>query len=288
MPGIPIEPDLISECENLNEVSPVTMDTLVDTEQAIDLAETSGTDIDESCTYDEAEVEAVEEELHEVEPADEDQMEDIEPPTVEIIGPDSTDDSDNEDNDEEGNDDNNNLNMESNENDSLNNNSSAEDGAEINAGDNLDKNNFDEQDNSNETPADGQIEDVIDRLKVDFVSDSDTNSDKKENGETFHDALDGNKIANVNLGSTELTEDPGGQASDSDSKTIGTDNENETDSDNKPADDNKEKSNNNIELDKDLDMVQKQKGHVSIGEPVNEIPVDETVTGLGDSSTDQV
>ncbi|KAL4228501.1 PDZ domain containing 1 [Mactra antiquata] len=302
MPGIPIEPDLISETENLNEVSPGTMDTLIDNEQALDIAETSGTDLEDSNTFEEDETEIATEELHEVDPAEEDQMEDIETPTVEIIGPDISDGSDDDDNDDDNgddnvdNDNNNNTSMENNEIDTNddNNTSVENDNNNDDGGDSVESQ---DKDDGN-VDGNNQLENVIDRLKIDDTAsgDSDTNGEKKDNddgeGEIFQDAVDSKKIDNDNMDITELKEDPGGIVSDSDNKTMDT--ETVSGENNKPAEDaNNETSNNNIELDKNIEMVQQTQNTESASNDSNkdsasETQTDASVTGLGDSSSDQV
>ncbi|XP_053408833.1 rho guanine nucleotide exchange factor 12-like isoform X6 [Mercenaria mercenaria] len=290
MPGLPIEPEIVSELETLNEVSPGTMDTLVDADSALELTEISGIGSDEMGNYEEAEVEAVEEELHEMEPPDEDQMEDldIDTPIVKITGPDNDesdedegeDDSDDDDDDDDDND---------NKDEDTNRSGRVEDEM-------TEEHDVDDIDNG-DNKLTGQTDDVMDRLRVDANtegdSDTDASSDKKENGEVFHDAIEGQEERN----NTEITEDPGGIETDSKTKEVineGSENIENLAKCNTEIDtvdsENKEQSNNNIEID-DSDMMLKQKD-ICYSDPednISEIKNDDTVKSLNETqSSEQV
>lgn len=296
MPGIPIEPDLINESETLNEVSPGTMDTLVDTDAALDL-ETSG--IDEPTMYEEAEVEEVEEDLREMEPPEEDQLSDydIDTPIVRVVGPESDyDDGDDEDEDDD------------------------VDGADKNEDVHEEKESVDEHitDGYNKdiidgsgrdlnemlghrttidelTEGEGQTEDVLDRLRVDADSagDSDTSSNsKRESGEVFHDAMEGQEVGST----ADITEDPGGLELDSKvrnssegksdlSEIYESLSKNEINTVNVDTD-SKNQTNNNTEADKDSHVMQIQTD-IDQSEPegnIGEIQTDNTVTSLNEPS----
>ncbi|XP_052805006.1 uncharacterized protein LOC128234667 isoform X6 [Mya arenaria] len=94
MPGLPIDPE---ETGPLNETPPGGSDSLVD-DTEIDYEENAGAEV---YKYDDAE--QLDEALHEVEPPDEDHLEDLDTPVVEIQGPESdlNDDDDNHEDDEE-------------------------------------------------------------------------------------------------------------------------------------------------------------------------------------------
>ena len=87
MPGLPVEiepePEIVTEIltESLNEVSPVTEDTIPD----LDGEETTGTGILDEDSFDDVE-DGKEEPLNEAEPPDEDEIEDDEPPDKEFDG----------------------------------------------------------------------------------------------------------------------------------------------------------------------------------------------------------
>ncbi|WAR06695.1 ARHGC-like protein [Mya arenaria] len=94
MPGLPIDPE---ETGPLNETPPGGSDSLVD-DTEIDYEENAGAEV---YKYDDAE--QLDEALHEVEPPDEDHLEDLDTPVVEIQGPESdlNDDDDDHEDDEE-------------------------------------------------------------------------------------------------------------------------------------------------------------------------------------------
>lgn len=238
MPGLPIEPEVISQTEALSETSPSVLDTLVDTEPALSYTESTSDDGGYKIT--EAEIEKLAEELHEIEPPDEDQIDDFESPAVEITGPDTDlDDGDSDEDDE-----------------NQENSDRAQDEAD---GEN--KNDLSGQ-NSNTC---ANSEDVMDRLKADNVDgngESDATSEGQRNsGEVFHDAVDSNDIGKEH---EKLTGDPGG--TESENKDCNDDNRDNDDLKTKLSDSNEGtsvdtdttnkdiengfKSNNNLDKDK--------------------------------------
>lgn len=260
MPGLPIEPDLISQAETLTETSPGAQDSLVDNEPAMNFGEPVSDD--GGYKIEEAEIEQLDEELREIEPPDEDQMEDVETPAVHITGPDTDldDDADDEDGDE-----------------------NPED-----SGKETSENNGQANGELNNTCANN--EDVMERLKVDEADgngESDGNSEKSDgkrsSEEVFHDAVDPSEIEQQK----QLTGDPGGtdntdsnkkdnNIGEEDKETVPESNDN---SDNVDKDiENELKSNNNIE--KDGDNTDKS----SEGDK----GTDTTVNNLNEPSSEQV
>lgn len=211
MPGIPIEPEpeIVSELssETLNEISPGMCDTMPDFDSL-----TGGSQDETPAVYEEAEVEAVEEILHEVEPPDEDTMEEFNLPIIQLDEPlndgddeESDDDDDVKDGVDGG------LSGDDNNNDANTQDVKAVKGVTVS---DSETDPLQDLENITNNGNDKTEEDVMSRLKVDsnHNGDSDGNSDTSENksGDIFHDAVEGDESAEKHL---EMQEDPGGSLS---------------------------------------------------------------------------
>lgn len=273
MPGLPIEPDVISQTETLSETSPGALDSLVDNEATLNFGEPISDD--GGYRIEEADIEQLNVELHEIEPPDEDQMEDSDTPAVAVTGPDSELEGEDEENGDDDDDtEENSVNTEQ----GLTN----ETDCQVNGG----------------TEGGVSIEDVMDRLKVDggdSAGDSDARSEgQRSSGEVFHDALDSNESEDQQ---TELRNDPGGtgsektDSSEKDSNIVdkskekppdtneGTSVDNNTDQQSSIEElENGIKSNNNIE--KACDTVQSESCEDNV--------TDTTVKSLNETPSEQV
>ncbi|XP_052253309.1 uncharacterized protein LOC127859834 isoform X3 [Dreissena polymorpha] len=201
MPGLPIEPEVTSDITPLNETSPGALDSLVDAESSLDLEEQGLT---EDYKFDETETEQFDEELREVEPPDEDHLEDSDTQEVEF-DVDSDNASDNEDDTEED--------KEETENKPKSDEEKPDEDVD------------EEEVNVDAGKADAKFEDskdsdgVNERLHGDLENapgencESESVSDRRSSGEVYQDALDDNGKV-VNEKNVELTEDPGGSSVD--------------------------------------------------------------------------
>ena len=180
MPGLPIEPEIVSEIttEALSEVSPVTVETLPDMESPVPA--------DDSRTLEETEYEAVEEVLHEVEPPEEDHMEDFEVSGLEVVK-----DSDLESDDENSDD--------------------SEDESVSDTGDTVTNIVDDEADHQTDEFGTSINEEAISRLQGEIDTDKtehDSSNKIRESEDIFHDAVDGR---DTNTDKANIGEDPGGE-----------------------------------------------------------------------------